>query len=236
MNDVVYIIGPGERPWLRYSLRSLANLPHGRVFVIGERPAFLSTAVTYLPVQRHPIKWRSAVNNLRRACSEYEISPDFTLMNDDFFITRPIESVPVYHRGLITDVLADTRQRVPYFSKYQKGMEESRRVLGATFGLDKPVSYSLHVPFTYNRYRLLETLDVSDRIRRRTVEATDTRTMYGNMWRIGGRRVRDVKISRFYPAVSSDLPFRSSDPWSWERPHTEFIRELFPTPSPYERP
>src|SRR5690606_37905966 len=69
-----------------------------------------------------------------------------------------------------------------------------------------------------------------DQLRRRTVEATDTRTMYGNMWKIGGRKVRDVKLSKVFPSVTSDLPFRSSDPWTWERPHTQFIRDMFRTP------
>jgi len=233
--DIVYILGPGDRTWLRWSLRSLQNLPHDRVFVVGERPPFLSSSVHYLPVPRHPVKWRSAVANLRRACAEGDVSADFILMNDDFFITRPVPEIPTYHRGKITEVLADVRQRVKYFSKYQQGMEESRRVLGKHFGIADPVSYSLHTPFVYNKYRLLETLDVSDQLRRRTVEATDTRTMYGNMWKIGGRKVRDVKLSRFFPSVTSDLPFRSSDPWTWERPHTQFIRDMFPDPSPYER-
>lgn len=234
--DVVYIVGPGERPWLRWSLRSLRNLPHNRVFIVGEQPAILSTAAHYLPVPRHPIKWQSAVANLRRACAYGDITPDFILMNDDFFVTQPVESVTTYHRGSITDVITDVRQRVHFFSKYQQGMEESRRVLSESFGIDKPVSYSLHTPFVYNKYRLLETLDKSDELRHRTVEATDTRTMYGNMWKIGGRKVRDVKISRHFPTITSELPFRSSDPWSWERSHTDFIRDAFPDPSPYERP
>ena len=194
----------------------------------------LSDAATHLPVPRHTYKWRSAVENLRRACREDSATDEFVLWNDDFVVTRPIDDIPTLHRGTLSSVISEVRGKVGH-SSYLQGMIESQHVLTSRFGISSPVSYALHTPFVYDRSKLLEVLETSDRVRDPAVQATDTRTMYGNLVGIGGRRVRDVKLSRFTPVVRSPLPFRSTDPESWNSPSTDFLRDMFPNPSLYER-
>ena len=160
------------------------------------------------------------------------MSPDFILMNDDFFVVRPVDEIETMHRGPVSLLLADIRAQVG-LSQYALGMRETLRVLSAR-GIAEPVSYALHTPMVMNKYRLLSTLDTCDRIRDPKVKATDLRTMYGNLWAIGGRQVDDVKIHRHRSELTWDAPYVSTAPETWNSSRTDFIRDLFPDPCRYE--
>lgn len=232
--DVVYLVGPGEREQMRYSLRSLANLPHDIVWIVGCRPSWLAHGTKYLPVPRHPVKWQSAAANLRRACSYAPISPDFILMNDDFYIMDPVDEVEALHRGPIVEVHRRAVSKAGD-SRYAAGMIESHRILTTVYDIKEPVHYGLHLPIVYNKYRLLETLDVSERLRDPRVQATDIRTMYGNLTGLGGRQVEDVKLHKHQLGFQNDLPYRSTSPATWASSDTDFIRAAFQEPCGHER-
>lgn len=40
--DILYLCRPGENLELRYSLRSLRNVPHGRVWIFGDCPDWVT--------------------------------------------------------------------------------------------------------------------------------------------------------------------------------------------------
>ena len=66
--DIVYVVRPGERnEELRYSLRSLSNLPHGRVWIAGYMPKWV-TGVEHIPSPAKPGSHVHAKANLRAAC------------------------------------------------------------------------------------------------------------------------------------------------------------------------
>lgn len=89
--DAVYILGTGsecENQEIKYSVRSLEQhmLDLRNVFVIGEKPDCLPNAV-HVPMKDPTIdKWKNAYLKIIRACEVLEISEDFFLMNDDFFL------------------------------------------------------------------------------------------------------------------------------------------------------
>jgi hypothetical protein len=230
--DIVYPIGPGDRPFLRYSLRSLSNLPHDNVYIVGELPDWVNPeTITFIPTKRIYPKWRSSTHNLMTAASDDRISDEFVMMNDDFFIMQAIMAIPVYHRGNLHEVIKEVTRRVGN-STWVRGMHESVRILTGQ-GIDNPLCYALHVPMVFNKAALRQTILTNRAMRSRLVEATDLRTMYGNLNQLGGELMRDVKLNEWNS--ETDTVFLSSGPLSWSSPKTQLIRDAFPDKCQYER-
>jgi hypothetical protein len=235
--DVVYLCRAGENEELRYSLRSLANLPHERVWIFGGAPQWV-TDVDLVPTDQRGTKYQVTTRAMRAACECPDVSDPFILFNDDFYVTRPCAEVPVLHRGLITAVLADYRRRGYGGSSYCRGMMQTARLL-RSLGYAAPLSYELHVPLPVGKRAMLEALDVGAAA---GIAVLHKRTLYGNLARLGGERLMDVKITRARDGrivsrrgahaglawlSSGDATFRELEP---------FLRHRFPAPSPHEPP
>lgn len=92
--DVVYILGSGslsKNEEIRYSLRALSEnmLDLGKVYIIGEDPGFLPGARHISAKDSADEKWKNAYNKIVRASCLSDISEEFLLMNDDFFMIEP---------------------------------------------------------------------------------------------------------------------------------------------------
>ena len=233
--DVVYLCRAGENEELRYSLRSLANLPHERVWLFGGAPQWV-TDVDLVATDQRGTKYQVTTRAMRAACEHPDVSDPFALFNDDFYVARPCAEVPVLHRGLISDVLADYRRRGHGGSSYCRGMVQTARLL-RSLGYDAPLSYELHVPLPVGKRAMTEALDVGAAA---GIAVLHKRTLYGNLARLGGERLIDVKITRARDGrivsrrgahaghawlSSGDATFRELEP---------FLRHRFPSPSPHE--
>jgi len=104
--DVVYILGKGscwQNNELRYSLRSVDKfvIDLERVFIVGECPKWLRNIIHIPAKDPYPQKWRNGYHKIITACEDPRVSEEFLLMNDDFFIIKPIraEEYPFYHSG-----------------------------------------------------------------------------------------------------------------------------------------
>jgi hypothetical protein len=105
---VAYYVRRGDaNPELRYSLRSLSNLPHGRVLIVGHKPAWVTGVEHISGNRRHSIE-ANAVDNLRLACSGLD-ADRFVVMNDDFYIMSPLDSVPALHEGHLDERISRAR-------------------------------------------------------------------------------------------------------------------------------
>ncbi|WP_435109396.1 hypothetical protein [Nocardiopsis synnemataformans] len=226
--DVVYVVGPQKRSdELRYSLRALAaHVPHDRVWIVGHMPRWVQ-GVRHIPRAQFSTKWANSTGNMRVACSHPEVSDSFIYMNDDFFTMRPLEEIPVLHRGPVADVAA----RTPH-SRYREGMLATARALRA-LGVAEPLSYELHVPMVVDKARMLDALS---RPQVRGIPVVHKRTLYGNLAQVGGEQAADVKVHSASQAAPSDDPlFISTNPGAFtDGPVGRLIREAFPTPCRYE--
>jgi hypothetical protein len=84
--DFVYICKPGDNEELRYSIRSvLYSFPDANIWLVGGKPSWYSGNYIYVDQKHH--KYANAINNLHAICDSNEISEEFVLMNDDFFIS-----------------------------------------------------------------------------------------------------------------------------------------------------
>lgn len=91
--DVVYILGSGSlcnNEEIRYSIRALETnmLDLRNIYIIGEDPKFLQK-IKHIPAHDSSnYKHINAYHKIILACKIEELSDEFLLMNDDFFMTK----------------------------------------------------------------------------------------------------------------------------------------------------
>lgn len=233
--DVVYVVKASENnPELLHSLRSLINLPHRHVWLVGYRPRWVGAEVGYLPtVQRGP-KHSNTWGNWVAAARCPDISDEFTLFNDDFFVTKPIDDVPVLHRGRLGEM-------IDWYAKHRLTSHRQRAAVTRQAlqraGRGEPLySYELHTPMVINRHILAEAVSWLGSGRSTSGVNVAKRTFYGNLANIGGEQSQDVKAMRGNEGVPDvRLPFLSTSPASWTGLAGGWIRQLFPDAGRYER-
>jgi hypothetical protein len=220
--DVVYLVRDGDRnDELRYSLRSLSNLPHRTVWLAGFQPSWINNVGRIKVGQRRGDKWRNQARNLKAACNHPDVADRFVLFNDDFFVMEPIHDVPVFHRGPLSR-LVEARYRHRRY-EYSTRMVDTHKALG-----DGALCYdAIHTPLPVRKYAMGAVLDdIGDRLLFRTV--------YGNRDKLGGSEHPDVKWKR--GSEMPDGPFVSTSDRVFEsREPGKTIRSMFRTPCSYER-
>ena len=224
---------------LRYSLRSLRNIAHDNVYIVGELPDW-ATGVIHIPVAQVGTKKINVSNNLRVIAATEAISENFLLMNDDFFIMRLLSTFPNLTFGTMSDVISDYEIRYPDGSDYIDSMKKLYDVLKLK-GFQHPLSYELHIPMIINKYHMKCLFD--DEASKRLYQF---RTFYGNTYGQGGDAVKDVKV--FLPHQHND-PYYNKNPLKYLMSQTflsatgsafkqadvgHFIRSSFEESSPYE--
>jgi len=199
--DIVYLCGPRVGDELRYSLRSLVNLPHRRVWLAGHAPKWVRDVGSIPVVQKPASKWRNQQANLLAAVNHPEVSERFVLFNDDFFVMEPVDDMPTLHRGPFAGLLGKYRQSR---SEYSRRMVATANLLG-----EDALCYDvIHTPFPMVKWQAKVTLESMG-------DGLLFRSVYGNDWQVGGVEHEDVKVgSRTHvgggPFVStSDGSFRS---------------------------
>lgn len=226
----MYLCREGENEELRYSLRSLANLPHDRVWIFGGAPEWVRGALLVATDQRDT-KYRVTTRALRTACEHPSVSDPFLLFNDDFYILRPIDEIPVLHRGPVAAVLRQYRERWGGTSQYSKGMAQTLALL-KRLGHARPLSYEVHVPLTIHKAAMLKALEIGEAS---GIRVLHKRTLYGNLAHVGGRLIGDCKISKRQARTPIKGPWLSSSDGTFEG-FERFLRSRFRESSPYEPP
>lgn len=214
---------------LRHALRSWAvNLPHRRVWLVGGRPPW-ADGVEHIPTrQAGNTKYRNTTAAMRAVCEHPDVSDTFLYCNDDFFVMRRLESMPVFHRGPVREVEAYYATRGN--GSYLRGLRETRDLL-VGLGHEDPLSYELHLPLPIRKDGMLHALEVGGHL-----DVLHKRTAYGVLAGIGGERMADVKILDRGPRFDTTSTFLSTMPDSFTNGMVgRFIREAFRRPGPYER-
>jgi len=239
--DIVYLVKnsvENDSEELRYSLRSLKNIPHGTVYIVGEKPDWV-TNVTFIEVPQLGLKNANWEKSLRTAAAREELSEEFIMMNDDFVIMKPIDAIPLNNFGPMADVIAHYDERYPDGNWYADSLRDQYNVLTKK-GFTNLLSYELHAPLVLNKNKVLQLY------REVTEPLGQFRSYYGNYFHLGGVTVPDVKI--FMVARHND-PRYNEDPEAYLKDQTflsstggafkadipgGYVRALFPEKSEYE--
>ena len=233
MLDIIYPVRPGEtNEELRYSLRSLeASYPnHGTIWVVGHLPGWL-TGVEFIEGNLSKSPRTNVYQNIQAACSHSGVSDEVIVMNDDFFITQPVEKIQLCYRGTLAAHLALPRLRVSTNgASWWKDSLLTTQVCLQALGYDAPLSYELHVPMPINRHRMRETLERFAAVT--PANPPQWRSLYGNLHGEPDEIVQseDSKVFRNAPLRR---PYHSTTDLSW-RHFRAPLAAMFPEPSRYE--
>lgn len=227
MIDVVYVVRPGNvNPELRYSLRSLVNVPHGQVYIIGHRPPWVVNVQHVFVPQLDPRQHKyDNVTALVKTLAER--GPDrFALMNDDFFCMRPSRWPTPAHRGPLRE-LAESRP-----GSYGMMLRATDALLREA-SIAEPLAYTLHEPLVIEReaYRMAVGYGLRNRA---PGDVLSWRSLYGNLARLGGDRRDDVKVPYDGPAPAADWISTSDCSFKYHRVG-EAVRRAMSAPGPYEQ-
>lgn len=224
--DYVYICRPGDNEELRYSIRSVRkNASYNNIWVVGGKPDWYYG--NFVEVEDVGNKFEN-IRGCYKAISQIgAISNEFVLMNDDFFILKPVGIMPVFHGGPLID-------KIERYNNNGAATKYTRILLDAHKKMQKmrikdPLDYDIHVPMVIDKKKIKDFIDLS----------LAPRSMYGNMFSVGGNNIKDVKIYNTkkmkFNSIDSyqDLPFLSTEDESFKN-ILEFLKQMFPNKSMYE--
>lgn len=218
--DVVYPYRETYRDRdLRYSLRSLCNVPHGDVIVAGDKPRGFS--VRHVRAEGMRNRYMSSTANILAGAKEAK-SDRIVVMHDDIFLMRPWQFVH-QDRGSLRDYLAAGAAR----GSYNSMLERTLGLLRAN-GIAEPLFYALHTPTVYEVEKLIALIERFGR------EAVSIRTIYWNIHRQPSEMADDVKIRKMSRAVERMPIISTSDELSRASKWRRWIDRKFPRPSLYE--
>jgi hypothetical protein len=229
--DVVVMVRQGRQyEELRYALRSLANLPHGRVWVYGGQPNWLAAAA-HVPVRQGPVAHVNTARITAAIAANRALSDEFYWFHDDMYILAPTDLVPRLYRCPWDEWLAGAAGRK---DPHGPAKTNATAQVLAAFDVTPRFSYELHIPMVVDRDALREMVSAVTAWRPEVLAQVQKRSLYGNWVGYGGTQAEDVK---FYQTTGGPLgAFASSTDTSLNAPFGQQIRDMFPDPSPYERP
>lgn len=210
--DVVYVYKKNGSHELKWSLKSLKNVPHRNVYIVADECD--EDAIIISPMKH---KWHSKsayhdqIDKMLTATYIPDLSDDFILMNDDFFIMEKWKPQN-YYRGSLETHLQSRRTR----DTYSNSLLETKRYLEGR-NLDTR-SFELHAPFVFNKNKLrdlINGLDFNGRTR------YQIRSVYGNTYDIPAEYRIDMKN----PALFQGLDLISTNERTFLYEIGDYIRE-----------
>lgn len=189
-HDVVYFVkNYPVNEELRYSLRSVEqNWPYNKVWFAGGCPNDIKPDRRMKLIQTSPTKWENVRNMMVEVCKNDEITEDFWLFNDDFFIMEPIEENAIaWVDGTLTSKIEQVREK--YQGEDSAWSKNLGRLLRRLYENNKGErNYAIHVPMLVNRKKMLEVLEANPDI-------PMARALYGNWWDIEAQEMKDPKFA-----------------------------------------
>jgi len=149
--NFVYLCRHGENEELRYSIRSVVkNTENPQIWLVGGKPSWYTG--NFVKSDQSKDKYENVVNSLNTIVNCDSIPDDFILMNDDFYIIKPIDKINTYHGG-------DFKKKVEIFSENAKSsyytslLQNTKKQLQDA-GIENPLDYAIHVPIELNKQKL----------------------------------------------------------------------------------
>jgi hypothetical protein len=219
--DLVYFCRDGENEELRYSIRSaVKNLPHDNLWVVGKKPDWYSG--NFINVDKFGDSYDKVREALKVASNTEEISEEFILMNDDFFIVKPVSEVEHFYIGTLKDRIESRRS-----GGYSRLLQKTHKDLSDRKYKD-PLDYELHIPMRMTKTGVARIIEMPGL----------WRSSFGNVFAVGGTQRNDVKLYTHEDWESRtdlhDSEYLSTNDKSFPQMHKKIFKDMFPEPSVYE--
>jgi hypothetical protein len=220
--DYVYICRDGENEELKYSIRSVvANGNPDKIWVVGGKPVWYSG--DYIQVLQTANKHENELNSLKEVLKNNEISDDFVLMNDDFFILKQLGSIPTYNGGLLEAKIKE-HTNLNGVTRYSLSLKEVKKQL-LKKGIKVMLNYDIHIPMVMNKTKLKQFNQLP----------VTPRSLYGNVFNLGGKTIEDPKIyDESSSLINLDGEFVSTTDKTFILIKDK-LQSLFPNKSKYEK-
>ena len=226
--DIVYILKDDiATEELRYSLRSIEqNFPHRFVWFVGGQPKGLKPDRLLRHNQFGANKWLKIKSSMLEVVKQEELSDEFFLFNDDFFVTKPFEKEFVnFTDRTLTDRIEDFRRENSHLNRYARTLVQTEEELKAQG--HETLNFEVHLPMLFEKNKVEAALH--------SCFSPQMRSIYGN---ITGCKVidrRDVKVNSL-----SDIPYGTDFVSTNDTTFTYgnvgmYIRDLFKEPSRFEQ-
>lgn len=226
--DIVYILKPElDTDELRYSLRSVEkNFPHRFVWFVGGQPKGFSPDRAIRHKQTGATKWDMIKSSMWKAVENEEVSDDFFLFNDDFFVMKPVKG---QFKNFVDMPLAERidelRRNVhPWLNPYGRTLYKAEQELKS---LGCPtMNYDVHMPMLFNKELFKESVN--------KCSSPQMRSVYGNLNSIPYVIHPDVKVYDL-EVVPEGADYISTSEDIFQKGRVgAYIRDQFPQPSKYE--
>ena len=228
-NDVVYILRNNiATDEVRYSVRSVVkNFPYKRIWFFGGKPEGLEPDC-YVEYQQEGVsKWERSTNTVRKICQTDELTEDFWLFNDDFFIIDKVKEFPPYILGSLDRRVQRIFNKHHASTGYSRKLSDTQRILKQK-NCDQ-LDYAVHCPILINRAKALETLS-------KFKGYPMFRSLYGNHHSIGGVVTRDFTIFGLDELPRDGVNIVSTTDQSFRDGVVgKYIRDMFKESCKYER-
>lgn len=228
--NFVYICKDGDNEELKYSIRSvIKNCSVNDIWVVGGKPDWYTG--NYISVNQRYSKYKNAYNNFKTICNTSEIPDDFILMNDDFFIVKPINKISSYYSGTLEEKI-NSYETVLGRSSYINRLKITQDKL-MQMGFAKPLNYEIHVPMQMSKNNFDSILRMNHNFLYRSI--------YGNTFNNDSLEMRDVKVYQSenfsqlsYDYKSNKYPFLSTEHGSFLELKNSFLSKHFSKKTIYE--
>jgi len=225
--DFVYVCRNGANEELRYSIRSVYHsFPDANIWVVGGKPDWY--VGNYIETPQNKNKFSNVRGSLKAVYASEAVADSFILMNDDFFIINKIDKIPILHGGSLADKIDRLIDLTPQ-STYLKLLRLTSFRL-TQMGYFDALDYDIHVPMPMKKSKMTRSLQ----------GGVLWRSMYGNLNRLGGSAIDDVKIYRGDSIINriinddtSDLDFISTIDSRFDE-ISDYLEKRFPDKSPNE--
>jgi hypothetical protein len=227
--DFAYICKVGQNEELRYSIRSvLCSFPDANIWVVGGKPDWYCG--NYIEVKQVGHMYTNMFNNLKAIYDSNQISNNFILMNDDFFIMDKVKKIDYFYGGTLDEKIESYKDMIGSSSYVTRLSDTNNRL--RKYKIESPIDYEMHIPFPMEKKKLKKILESEYKYL--------VRSMYGNLNSVGGKKVKDVKlyshgglIKKSFDYENNKTKFLSTTDESFFQ-ILEMLKEKFSTPSSCE--
>lgn len=227
LHDVVYILKEDiESEELRYSLRSLDNFPHRFVWFVGGQPKGFQPDRAIKHKQVGASKWDMIKSSMLQIIKNEEVSDDFFLFNDDFFVMEPFEGeFTNFVDGTLAERIDELRRNVnPWLNPYGRTLFKAEQEL---IGLGCPtMNYDVHLPMLFNKEKTKTSIN--------KCSSPQMRSVYGNINAVPFIIRPDVKVYDLNTVPKCPDFLSTNDDIFKNGKVGQYIRATFTNPSKYE--
>lgn len=227
-NDIIYILKEHlDTDELKYSLRSIEkNFPHRKVWFVGNgQPEGLRPDVALSHKQTGKNKWDLIRSSMWKAVNEEELSENFFLFNDDFFVMKPFKKKFVnYVDGTLERRIQELHQEQNGLSPYTRTLFKLQQEL--IYLKEPTMNFDVHLPMLLNKEQVISSIF--------KCSSPQMRSAIGNLNHLPYVVHPDVKVYDL-ESVPEDETFLSTNDKTFDNGKVgEYIRDTFNKPSRFE--